>query len=161
MNKNFSIAVKIKRISDSKAKQKYVATYPMKAIFKQNYNQEEFSDLLKQYESDYEKLVSDITLYFKKIHSKSKRVGKVVLYWSIGDKIVNFLDKYKDSVIFPDSLTKTLSRDAGVSDKIILRCRRFRLLYKDVSKIDKRRSFNSYVGEFEKGYLSRQRKGKI
>ncbi len=59
-----------------------------------------------------------------------------------------------------EGLTKSLVRDVGVSDKMIMRCKRFRLLYPDRKAIDNDRSFDSYVTTFEGGYLSKRRQEK-
>jgi len=74
---------------------------------------------------------------------------------------VRFIEQDKNNPLFVESLTKSLVRDVEVSDKIIMRCKRFRLLYSDVTKIDSNRSFDSYVATFEGGYIpkSRRRKG--
>jgi hypothetical protein len=51
-------------------------------------------------------------------------------------------------------------RDVGVSDKIIMRCKRFRILYPDIKMVDPDRSFDSYVASFEKGYISKKKQSK-
>jgi hypothetical protein len=159
MKDNISVAVKIERTHDSKGKIVLKAVYPMQIIFDKDYNHDEFNEKIKNYENDYITLINELLKYLKQIHSKKNIPNKVILYWKIGDRIINFINKYKDGVIVPDSLTKTLSRDLNISDDIIQRCKKFRTLYPDISKINKKRSFSSYVAEFAKGYLSRKKKG--
>lgn len=85
-------------------------------------------------------------------------IYKVLLYWNLGDKIYNFVKSNGEGTLFLESVTKHLVRDVGVSDKMIMRCKRFRTFYPDISKIDKKRSFDSYLATFEGGYISRKRK---
>jgi len=48
---------------------------------------------------------------------------------------------------------KVLGKRYRLSDKMIMRCKRFRVLYPDITKIDPNRSFDSYVATFEGGYI--------
>jgi len=85
-------------------------------------------------------------------------IYRVLLYWNFGDKIYNFVKSNGEGTLFLESVTKHLVRDVRVSDKMIMRCKRFRTFYRDISKIGKKRSFDSYVATFEGGYISRKRK---
>lgn len=78
----------------------------------------------------------------------------------MGNSIVKFIEQNKNSPLFGERLTNSLVRDVGVSEKLILRCKRFRFLYPDVAMIDPDRSFNSYVATFEGGYISDSRQMK-
>jgi hypothetical protein len=163
MFKNVMIPVQIKRIKDPNGREKIKAVVPMNIMFEKDFDAGWLEKELVKFEKRYFKMVKNLKKVQKMIHSNKQKKGRVLLYWGFGDNIVKFIEQYKNSSLWGECLTNSLVRDVGVSEKVILRCKRFRLLYPDVAMIDPDRSFNSYVATFEGGYISdsRQRKGKM
>lgn len=156
------IPVQIKKVKDPNGREVLKATVPMNLIFEKDFDAKWLEEELKKFEKRYFALVKDLKDLLQVIRSQKRKEGRVLLYWKIGDRMLKFIEQSKNNPFFLESFTKSLVRDVGVSDKIIMRCKRFRVLYPDVTKIDPDRSFDSYVATFEGGYISknRQRKGK-
>ncbi len=162
MFKNVMIPVQIKKVKDPNGREVLKATVPMNLVFEKNFDAKWLEEELIKFEKRYFELVKDLKNLLKKLQFKKQKRGRVLLYWKFGDRIIKFLEEDKNNHLFIEHLIKSLMRDVEVSDKIIMRCKRFRLLYPDITKIDPNRSFDSYVATFEGGYISknRRRKGK-
>jgi len=162
MDRKIIIPVQIKKVRDPRGKETLKATVPMNVIFEKDFNAKWLEEELARFELSYFNLVNDLKEILKSLRSMKQKNGRVLLYWKFGDKIIEFLEQNKNGPLVLEKFTKSLTRDIGVSDKIIMRCKRFRLLYPDSKMIDPTRSFASYVATFEKGYISksRQRKAK-
>ena len=153
---NVKIAVQIKKVKNSDGSENLKVTVPMNVIFEKTFDGKWLEEELGRFEKKYFSLVESLRNILKLIRSKEKK-NKVLLYWNFGDKIYNFVKDNGEETLFLESVTKHLVRDIGVSDKMIMRCKRFRTFYPNISKIDKKRSFDSYVATFEGGYISRKR----
>ena len=160
MSNNIHVPVNIKKVKDPKGMEGLKATVPMKLILEKGFNAEWLEEQLTKFERRYFYLLTCLESLLESIRSKKQRNRKVLLYWEFGNKIMEFAEEDKNAQLFLEALTKTLSRDIGVSDKTTMRCRRFRLLYPDVTTIDTDRSFDSYVACFEGGYIPEKRKSK-
>ena len=154
---NVKIAVQIKKVKNSNGSENLKVTVPMNVIFEKNFDGKWLEEELGRFEKKYFSLVESLRNILKLIRSKEKK-NKVLLYWNFGDEICNFVKNNGEETLFLESVTKHLVRDVGVSDKMIMRCKRFRALYPNISKIDKKRSFDSYLATFEGSYISRKRK---
>ena len=161
MFKNVMIPVQIKKVKDPKGKEELKATVPMNLIFEKNFNAKWFEEELIKSEKRYFALVKDLKHLLQELRSKKQKSGRVLLYWKFGDRIVKFIRQDKNNPLFLESLTKSLVRDVEVSDKIIMRCKRFRVIYPDATKIDPNRSFDSYVATFERGYIPKSRQKRM
>ncbi|MBA7715958.1 hypothetical protein ES703_125017 [subsurface metagenome] len=161
MFKNVMIPVRMKKVKDPSGREVLKSTVPMNLMFENDFDAKWLEEELIRFEKRYFALVKDLKDLLQVLRSKKQKNKRVLLYWKFGYRIVRFIEQDKNNPLFVESLTKSLVRDVEVSDKIIMRCKRFRLLYSDVTKIDSNRSFDSYVATFEGGYIpkSRRRKG--
>ena len=160
MDRKIIIPVQIKKVRDPKGKETLKATVPMNLLFEKDFDAKWLEEKLGRFELSYFTLVNDLKEILKLLRSMKQKNGRVLLYWKFGDKIIKFLEHHKKDPLVLENVTKSLMRDVGVSDKIILRCKRFRLLYPDIKMIDPTRSFDSYVASFEKGYIPKNRQSK-
>lgn len=154
------IPVQIKKVRDPNGRETLKATVPMSLMFEKGFDAKWLEEELAKFELRYFSLIHHLKVILQSLHSMKQRNGRVILYWKFGNKIVEFIEQNKNNPLFLGCLTKSLARDVGVSEKIIQRCKRFRLLYPDSKMIDPNRSFDSYVASFEGGYKNRQRKEK-
>lgn len=154
---NVKVAVQIKKGKNLNGSENLRATVPMRIMFKKNFNGKWLEKELGKFEKRYFSLVKSLRDILRLIRS-GPRKDKVLLYWNFGDEIYNFVKSNGEETLLLENVTKHLVRDVGVSDKMITRCRRFRTFYPDISKIDKKRSFDSYVATFEGGYISKKRR---
>jgi len=155
------IPVQMKKVRDPQGREALKATVPMNIVFKKGFDAKWLEEELIKFERRYFYFTTCLKSLLESLHSKMKKDSrKILLYWEFGNKIVNFIEENKNTPLFIETLTKSLIRDVGVSDKIIARCKRFRLLYSDVTKIDPNRSFNSYIATFESGYISDKRRSR-
>jgi hypothetical protein len=154
------IPVQMKWVRDPHGREALKATVPMNIMFKKGFDAKWLDEELIKFERRYFYLTTCLKSLLESLHSKMKKDRRVLLYWEFGNKIVNFIEDNKNTPLFIETLTKSLIRDVGVSDKIIARCRRFRIFYPDVTKIDPNRSFDSYVATFEGGYIPDKRRSR-
>jgi hypothetical protein len=160
MFKNVMIPVQIKKVKDPSGREVLKATVPMNLIFEKDFDAKWLEEELIKFEEKYFALVKSLKHLLHVLRSKKQKKGRILLHWRFGDRIVTFIEQDKNNNLFVESLTKSLVRDVEVSDKIIMRCKRFRILYPDVTKVDSNRSFGSYVATFEGGYIPKNRKRK-
>jgi hypothetical protein len=160
MAKKMPIPIQIKRVRDPNGKEALKATMPINIIFKKVFDAKWLEEELIKFENKYLYLITCLKALFESLHSEPMKERRVLLYWEVGNKIVNFLEENKGTPLFIENLTKSLVRDVGISAKIIKRCKRFRILYPDVTRVDSSRSFNSYVATFEVGYIPDKKKKK-
>jgi len=158
MHKSVMIPVQIKKVKDPKGKEELMATVPMNILFGNEFNAKWLEENLKKVEISYFSLVKKMKNIYEKIHSSRNKNKRLLLYWKFGDEIIKFLEKNKEDSIFLEKFIRSFSKDVGISKNMIMRCKKFRLLYPEVQKIDLNRSFDSYVATFEKGYLPENRK---
>ena len=155
--KNIRIAVQVKKASNSQGEEILKASVPMRLMFEKDFDVEWLKTELKKFEEEYIKLVTNLKNISKQVKSTQGK-GKVLLYWKFGDATFKFIEQNAKEVLFLENITRHLVQNVGVSDKMLTRCRKFRLRYPDISKIDPNRSFDSYVSTFEGGYISVKRK---
>jgi len=155
--KNIRIAVQVKKAQNSEGRGTFKASVPMRLMFEKDFDADWLKTELKKFEEEYINLVINLENISKQIKS-TRGKGKVLLYWKFGDEASKFIEQNENEVLFLENVTKYLIRDVGVSDKMIARCKKFRLLYPDILKIDPNRSFDSYVSTFEGGYISAKRR---
>lgn len=155
--KDIRIAVQIKKAKNPEGKESFKASVPMRLIFEKDFDAEWLNSELKKFEEKYVELVDNLKAISKEIKS-TRAEGRVLLYWNFGDKVFKFIEQNEAGVLFLENVTRYLVRDVGVSDKMLTRCRKFRLLYPEISKVDPSKSFDSYVSTFEGGYISAKRK---
>jgi len=155
--KNIRIAVQVKKASNSQGEEILKASVPMRLMFEKDFDVEWLKAELKKFEEEYIKLVTNLKNISKQVKSTQGK-GKVLLYWKFGDETFKFIEQNAKEVLFLENITRHLVQNVGVSDKMLTRCRKFRLRYPDISKIDPNRSFDSYVSTFEGGYISVKRK---
>ena len=155
--RNIRIAVQIKKTQDSQGHEILKATVPMRLMFESDFNAEWVKSESKKSEDKYTNVVNNLKNISKQI-KLTRSDDRVLLYWKFGDKTLEFLEQNKKGVLFFDNIMKLLVRDVGVSDKMFARCKKFRSLYPDITKIDTKKSFDSYVSTFEGGYISSKRK---
>lgn len=153
------IPVQIKRVKDPHGREVLKATVPMNIMFEKGFDAKWLDEELIKFERRYFYLTTCLKSLLESLRSKMKD-KRILLYWEFGNKIVNFIEENRNIPLFIETLTKSLIRDVRVSDKIIARCKRFRLLYPDVTKIDPNRSFDSYVATFEGGYIPDKRRSR-
>lgn len=161
MNEKVMVSVQIKKVRDPHGREALKATVPMNIMFRKGFDAKWLEEELLRFERRYFDLTTCLKSLIESLRSKTRKDRRVLLYWEFGNKIVNFVEQNKNTALFMESLTKLLVRDVGVSDKIIMRCKRFRLLYPDVTKIDPNRPFDSYVTTFEGGYRHKRRSSKV
>jgi len=157
MGRKIIIPVQIKKVKDPRGNETLKATIPMSVIFEKDFDAKLLEEELPRFELRYFNLVNDLKEILKSLRSMKQKNGRVLLYWKFGDKIVEFSEQNKNEHLVLENVTKSLVRDVGVSDKILTRCKRFRLLYPDSKMIDPTRSFDSYVSTFERGYIPKSR----
>ena len=155
--KNIRIAVQVKKAQNSEGRETLKASVPMRLMFEKDFDADWLKTELKKFEEEYINLVINLENISKQIKS-TRGKGKVLLYWKFGDEASKFIEQNENEVLFLENATKYLMRDVGVSDKMIARCKKFRLLYPDILKIDPNRSFDRYVSTFEGGYISAKRR---
>jgi len=155
--KNIRIAVQIKKAQNSEGRGTLKASVPMRLMFEKDFDADWLKTELKKFEEEYINLVTNLENISKQIKS-TRGKGKVLLYWKFGDEAFKFIERNENGVLFLENVTRHLVRDVGVSDKMLTRCRKFKLLYSDISKVDPNRSFDSYVSTFEGGYISGKRR---
>lgn len=160
MSKNIMIPIQIKKVKDPNGGEELKATVPMNLMFEKDFNADWLEEELIKFERRYFYLLTCLQSLLVSIRSRRQKKRRVFLYWEFGNKIVEFTEQNKNSSLFLEKLTKSLARDIAVSDKIIMRCRRFRLLYPDVTKVNLSRSFDSYIASFEGGYIPDKRRSK-
>ncbi len=160
MHKNIIIPVQIKKVRDPNGRETLKATVPINIMFEKDFDAKWLEDELTKFERRYFYLITCLKSLLESLRSKTWKDKRVLLYWEFGNKIVNFIEQNKNTPLFIENFTKLLIRDVGVSNKIIARCKRFRLLYPDVTKIDPNRSFDSYVATFEGGYIPNKRRSR-
>jgi hypothetical protein len=160
MDRKIVIPVQIKKVKDPRGEETLKATVPMNVIFKKDFDAKWLEEELARFELRYFNLVNDLKEILKSLRSMKQKNGRVLWYWKFGDKIIEFLEQNNKGPLVLENTTKSLIRDVGVSDKIIIRCKRFRLIYPDSKMIDPTRSFDSYVATFEIGYISKNRQRK-
>lgn len=150
------IGVRIKKTITRDGEEKFTATVPMKILFDKSFDTDTLQRKLKLLEREYSNLIYSLRRVVKQIKSKGV-ANKVLLYWEVGDKIYSY-EKINDRRgLVIEGLVKHLARDLGISKNLVRRCRRWRSLYPEMSMIDPRRSWTSYLKDFEKGYASRRR----
>jgi len=152
------IPVQIKRVKDPNGREALRATVPINITLQKDFDAKWLGEELVKFERRYFYLISCLKCLLEWLRSNTQKDRRVLLYWEFGNKIVDFIEQHKNTTLFVENLTKSLIRDVEVSDKIIMRCKRFRLLYSDVTKIDPNRSFDSYVATFECGYIPMKRR---
>ncbi len=155
--KNIRIAVQVKKAQNSEGRESLKASVPMRLMFEKDFDADWLKTELKKFEEEYINLVTNLENISKQIKS-TRGKGKVLLYWKFGHETVKFVEQNGKRVLFLENVTRYLVRDVGVSDKMLTRCRKFRLGYPDISKVDPNRSFDSYVSTFEGGYISAKRR---
>jgi len=155
--KNIRIAVQIKKIKNPDGKEILKATVPMHLMFERDFDAGWLKGQLKRFEEEYTKLVANLQDISNQIKSTGGK-GKVFLYWKFGDETLKLIKLSENGALFLENMTRYLVRDVGVSDKMLTRCKKFRLRYPDISKVDSNRSFDSYVATFEGGYISAKRR---
>lgn len=155
--RNIRIAIQVKKAKDVGGKEILKASVPMRLMFEEDFDADWLNRQLKKFEEEYIKLVANLKNISKQVKS-TRGKGKVLLYWKFGDETVKFIEQNEKGSLFLDNVTRNLVRDVGVSDKMLTRCRKFRLLYPDISTVDSNRSFDSYVLTFEGGYISSKRR---
>jgi hypothetical protein len=155
--KDAKIVVEIKQVRDTSGNEVLKATVPMNLIFQKDFDARSLNEELKRFETKYFKLVESLKNILGLIKARERK-GKVLLYWMFGDEINEFTEKSKDGTLFLENLTTYLTRDTGISEKMINRCRKFRSRYPDINNVDLGKSFNNYIETFEGGYISTRRK---
>ena len=161
MNEKAMIPVQMKMIKDPKGRETLKATVPMNLVFQKDFDAKWLEEELVKFERRYFYLTTCLKSLLESLRSKRQKDRRVLLYWEFGNKIVNFIEHSENTRLLMENLTKSLMRDVDVSDKILMRCKRFRVHYPDVTQIDPNRSFDSYVATFEGGYIPKSRKGKL
>lgn len=155
--KNIRIAIQVKKARNSQGEEILKASVPMRLMFEKDFDAEWLNGQLKKFEEKYIKLVADLKNIAEQVKA-TRGEGKVLLYWKFGNETVKFIRQNEKGVLFLENVTRHLVRDVGVSDKMLTRCGKFRLLYPDISKVEPNRSFDSYVSTFEGGYISAKRR---
>ena len=160
MNEKGIIPVQLKWVKDPDGKSALKATVPMNWIFKQSFDARDLEEELAKIERRYLYLVTCLKCLWAGLHANMLKNRRVLLYWEMGDKIVDFVEQNENTPFCTENLTRSLIRDVGISGRTLIRCKRFRLLYPDVTKIDPSKSFDSYIAIFEKGHISDKRRNK-
>jgi len=148
------IGFKVQRIRSPDGKETVRATIPVASIFEEELTNGDIEALLNSLERDYWDLVSDLREVVASLRDRNGNQLRVLLYWELGDRILEYERKYEDSMFFLDGMVKHLTRDLAISKNMVNRCRRFRRLYPDKDKIDPNTPFDQYVAGFEGGYIS-------
>jgi len=153
------IAVQIKQIKDADGTEVLKATVPMNLIFEKDFDAKRLNEELQKFECKYLKLVDSLKTISRLIKDRQRR-GKVILYWMLGDEIQQFSNENKSSNLFLENQLAHLIRDTGLSEKMISRCRKFRLRYPNIEEIDPGKCFDNYIKTFEQGYISAKKSNK-
>jgi len=153
------IPVQVKQVKDPDHNESLKATAPFRLMFDKGFDARWLNEELKKFEDKYLKLVDSLKGILKLIKARERK-GKILLYWMFGDEIHEFMEHNRNGVLFLENPTAHLKRDTGISEKLISRCKKFRLHYPNISEIDLNRSFNSYTETFEGGYISANRRQK-
>jgi len=159
MYEEIRIPVEIKLVKSPDGKTKLKATIPASIMFDKSFNAELLEKELITIERQYFYLITCLKSILNYIRSEKREKGKVLLYWEIGNKILNFMESC-NKPLFIDSISKSLIRDVGLSKPLISRCRKFRIKYPNLTEIDTEKKFTDYVKIFEKGYCSKNRRYK-
>lgn len=158
MLKNVIVPVRMKRVKDPSGTETLKATVPMNLMLEKDFDAKWLEEELIKFERRYFYLLTCLRSLLESFHSTKYKHSRLLLYWEFGNKIVEFIEQNKNGVLFLESYIKSLTRDLEISEKLIGRCKRFRLLYPDVTQINPNSSFTSYVAAFEGGYISRKRR---
>lgn len=160
MSKNIMLPVQIKKVKDPNGRVVLKSTVPMNIIFEKDFDAIWLEKELLNFEKRYLYLITCLKSILESIRTKKHERWRVLLYWEFGNKIVEFVEQNKKTTLFLESITKILSRDVGTSYTMIRRCRRFRLLYPNVTNVNPNKSFHSYLASFERGYISKKKQAK-
>ncbi|MEM4328249.1 MAG: hypothetical protein QXI50_01160 [Candidatus Caldarchaeum sp.] len=144
----------MKKIRKPNGEEAFTSSVPMNVVFDKSFDADTLQRELKLLEREYADLIDSLKKIIQQINSKSTS-NKVLLYWKLGDKIYSYERVNVKRDLTLESVTEHLARDLGVSKNVIRRCRRFRILYPEISMIDPHRSWTSYLKTFEKGYMQR------
>lgn len=155
--KDIRVAVQVKRTKNLEGEEALKATVPMRLIFEEGFDGKWLDEEIKRFEGKYLRLIDRLTELLKSVKARTQK-DRVLLYWRFGDEVLRFINENQNGILFLDNVMPHLIRDTGASEKMLNRCKRFRLLYPDISRIDPSRSFDSYVAMFEGGYISAKRK---
>ena len=155
--RNIRIAIQVKKARDAGGKEVLKASVPLRLMFEEDFDADWLDRQLKKFEEEYIQLVTNLNKISKQVKS-TRGKGKVLLYWKFGDETIKFMEQNEKGALFLENVMRNLVRDVGVSDKMLTRCRKLRLLYPDISKVDPNRPFDSYVSTFEGGYISAKRR---
>jgi hypothetical protein len=158
MSRKLIIPVQMRRVRDPNGRETLRATVPMSYVFDKSFDATWLEEELVKCERRYFYLVTCQKYILESLRSKTQRDGRVLLYWEFGNKFVNFVEEQKSAPLCIEGLVGSLKRDVGVSDKMVTRCKRLRLSYPDVTKIDPNKSFTNYVATFEGGYIPQKRR---
>ncbi len=156
--KNIKIAAQIKRVKGTDETEALKATVPMNLIFEKDFDAKRLNEELRKFEDKYLKLVDSLKTISRLIKDRQRK-GKVILYWMIGDEIYEFAKENKNSALFLENPLTHLVRDTGMSERMISRCKKFRLRYSNIKEIDLSRTFDSYIKTFEQSYVSAKKRG--
>ncbi|MBA7624402.1 hypothetical protein ES703_31809 [subsurface metagenome] len=155
--KNIRIAVQVKNARNSQGEEIIKVSVPMRLMFEKDFDSEWLNSELEKFEEKYTKLTASLKNISKQIKSAQGK-GRVLLYWKFGDEALKFAKQNENEVLFLENVTRHLMRDVEVSDKMLTRCKKFRLKYPDVKSVNPNRTFDSYVSTFEGGYISAKRR---
>lgn len=154
---NVKIGVQLRIVKGPEGQEILAATVPMRLIFEDKFDAKWLEEELKKLKGKYRILVDRLIKLLESLKGRTQK-GRVLLYWKFGDEIVRFIHESQNSSLFVDNLTSHLTRDTGASEKMINRCKRFRLLYPNCCSIDPTRSFDSYIATFESSYICAKRR---
>lgn len=147
MTDEIKIPVEIKLVKDPNGKTKLKATIPVGVMFIKSFDTKILEKELLKIEKRYFFLTVCLKSFLNYIRLKNERKGNVLIYWEIGNKILSFIEDCSPP-LFIDNLSKSLTRDIGISESMISRCKKFRLKYPDVIQIDPEKNFNYYLNTF-------------
>ncbi len=151
------VPVQIRLVKDPDGKEVRKATVPFSVVLEKTFDAKDLEEQIAAFEDYYFEFIKSVRNLLGDIRN-DKNKSKVLLYWQLGDQIIKFIEKMGSSTLYLENAKEQLKRDAQISDKMLQRCKKFRWLYPDLSKIDPKRSFDSYVSTFEGGYISVKRK---
>ncbi len=147
--KNIRIAIQVKKTVDLDGKEVWKASAPLNLVFQEDFDAGWLQNELQQFEEKYTELLTVLREILRQIQSTPKN-SNAMLYWKLGDEIYRMTEQSDNGVLFLANVNKHLTRDLGISERTLYRCRKFRILYPDNSIIEPVRSFNSYVSSYEK-----------
>ena len=157
MDEKQLIPIQAKIVKDPDGNEKIKAVVPMNLMFSKHFDSNFLELELLKFERRYFYLVTCLRSLKEFLKSLNQSGKRVLIYWEFGNKIIEFIKEYTDSVFVIKNFQKSITRDVGVSDKFVNRCKKFRINYPDLTEIDPIRSFDSYVAKFESGYITRKR----